>query len=94
LKCEATVSHFILSELTFDVKEYVQIFLQKFSMGPGTLYGVLRRMQNDGLIIMAEDNRRRKIYRITAAGEATLQGEYQRLTAMVRDGEIIRGNNG
>lgn len=63
----------------------------RLSMGPGTLYGVLSRMQNDGLIHMTEDDGRRKVYRITTEGKTALQAEYERLLAMVRDGENIGG---
>jgi len=63
-------------------------------MGPGTLYGVLARMQKDGLIRLDKDDGRRKVYRITPNGKIALQSEYQRLTLMVRDGEILgRGDN-
>jgi len=58
-------------------------------MGPGTLYGVLNRMQNDGLISLKTDDGRRKVYSITQSGYAALQAEYARLQAMVRDGSII-----
>jgi len=60
-------------------------------MGPGTLYGVLTRMENDGLISVALDDGRRKVYRITQDGTEALDAEYRRLRAMVRDGEAIGG---
>lgn len=59
-------------------------------MGPGTLYGVLTRMQKDGLISLAEDDGRRKTYRITAEGEAALRSEYRRLRSLVRDGRLLK----
>lgn len=59
-------------------------------MGPGTLYGVLSRMQKDGLITLTEDDGRRKIYSITADGEQALSIEYSRLMALVRDGKILK----
>jgi DNA-binding PadR family transcriptional regulator len=58
-------------------------------MGPGTLYGVLTRMQKDGLISLAEDDGRRKTYQITPAGEHALRIEYSRLKAMILDGNIL-----
>ncbi|MBQ8176813.1 MAG: PadR family transcriptional regulator [Oscillospiraceae bacterium] len=61
----------------------------RVSMGPGTLYGVLTRMQKDGLILIAEDDGRRKTYAITDSGKAALKEEYNRLKAMVSDGAII-----
>ena len=45
----------------------------RLKMGPGTLYGVLSRMQKDGLISLAEDDGRRKTYQITPEGEHALR---------------------
>ncbi|MEW9124139.1 PadR family transcriptional regulator [Geosporobacter ferrireducens] len=61
----------------------------RLNMGPGTLYGVLSRMQKDGLISLAEDDGRRKTYRITRDGEQALRIEYSRLMALIRDGKIL-----
>ena len=61
----------------------------RLNMGPGTLYGVLNRMQKDGLISLAEDDGRRKTYRITNEGEQALRMEYKRLIALIRDGKIL-----
>lgn len=55
-------------------------------MGPGTLYGVLTRMQKEGLICLDKDDGRRKSYRLTNVGIHALKEEYGRLSAMVRDG--------
>jgi len=61
----------------------------RLKMGPGTLYGVLARMQKDGLISLAEDDGRRKTYHITKEGEQALRTEYQRLKALIDDSEIL-----
>ena len=63
----------------------------RVQMGPGTLYGVLIRMQGDGLIQIVEDDGRRKTYVITADGKEALKQEYQRLLALVNDGAILEG---
>ncbi len=63
----------------------------RIKMGPGTLYGVLARMQNDSLIVMESDDGRRKTYRITKAGKEALIQEYQRLMSLIEDGEILKG---
>ena len=55
-------------------------------LGPGTLYGVLNRMKKDGWITLTAEDDRRKIYSITALGQAALQAEYQRIRQMVLDG--------
>jgi DNA-binding PadR family transcriptional regulator len=74
------------------MQEISDVSQGRLKMGPGTLYGVLTRMQGDKLIRMAEDDGRRKIYRITQEGEDALRVEYRRLAAMVRDGVVIEGS--
>lgn len=59
-------------------------------MGPGTLYGTIKRLLADGLIeevtgspeVDADDERRR-YYRITASGERVAAIEVARLRALV-----------
>jgi len=60
-------------------------------MGPGTLYGSVKRMLKDGLIEeTAErpdselDDQRRRYYRLTGLGEQVRSAELQRLEALVR----------
>lgn len=60
-------------------------------MGPGTLYGSIKRMLADGLIEeTAErpapelDDQRRRYYRLTGLGERARASELQRLEALVR----------
>jgi DNA-binding PadR family transcriptional regulator len=54
-------------------------------MGPGTLYGSLKRMMVSGLIESAgdEDGERRRHYGLTKLGRAVLQAEAERLEALV-----------
>ncbi len=58
-------------------------------MQPGTLYGVLTRLQKEGLISLAQDDGRRKTYSITTDGKQALRNEYKRLRATVKDGLIL-----
>ena len=58
-------------------------------VGPGTLYGLLNRLRKDKLIVLTEDDGRRKTYRLTPLGQAALQEEHARLTAMVEDGKWL-----
>jgi DNA-binding PadR family transcriptional regulator len=63
-------------------------------MGPGTLYGSIRRMLVAGLIDEAprrkrpDDDERRRYYRLTAVGRRLLEAELSRLTRVVR---VARG---
>ena len=58
-------------------------------MGPGTLYGTLNRLVDDGLIeettdrVTREDSERRRYYTLTGAGRAVAVDELVRLQAMV-----------
>lgn len=63
-------------------------------MGPGTLYGVLTRMNREGLIVLTEAEGRRKTYAITEAGQAALHQEYERIKRMVADGAILEEDRG
>lgn len=58
-------------------------------MGPGTLYGVLTRMNREELICLTGEDGRRKNYAITDAGREALRREYDRLKQMVADGKIL-----
>ncbi len=56
-------------------------------LGPGTLYGALSRLEERGLVEpLAADDRRRRPYRITAAGEAALEGRLRELEGISRAG--------
>ena len=59
-------------------------------MGPGTLYGVLTRMEAERYIEIVEDDGRRKTYAITETGRAALRAETERLRSMLDDQERWR----
>lgn len=58
-------------------------------MGPGTLYGTLKRLCDDGLIEETTDRgpradaERRRYYQLTTSGRATALSELARLRALV-----------
>jgi DNA-binding PadR family transcriptional regulator len=52
------------------------------SMGPGTIYGTLQRLTDAGLVEEAdggEAGARRRLYRLTREGRATLRAEAHRI---------------
>ena len=61
----------------------------RLEMGPGTLYGVLSRMNKEGLITLTGEEGRRKNYALTEAGRAALLTEYARLKRLVADGKLL-----
>ena len=56
-------------------------------VGPGTLYAMLAKFEENGIIQMTTSEGRRKSYIITEIGREMLQKEYDRLMVMVKDGE-------
>ncbi len=56
-------------------------------VGPGTLYAMLSKFEENGIIQMTTSEGRRKSYIITELGREMLQKEYDRLRIMVKDGE-------
>lgn len=61
----------------------------KVTLGAGTVYTILYKMENDGLIQVAREEDRRKIYRITPIGMAVLEAESRRILEL---GRIAVGN--
>lgn len=62
----------------------------RMKLGPGTLYGSIKRMLQSGLIAEsgerpdpALDDERRRYYRLSAAGRAALTAELERLEQAV-----------
>ncbi len=59
-------------------------------MGPGTLYGTLNRLLDDGLItettdrIARDDGERRRYYELTPSGRAVALEELSRLSTLVK----------
>lgn len=62
-----------------------------FTMGPGTVYGTLQRLEDSGQVEEAVAPRnadeRRRYWRLTPAGRAALRSESARLTALA---ELLR----
>jgi DNA-binding PadR family transcriptional regulator len=78
-------------------------------LGPGTLYGAIKRMLGNGLIEETEerpdpqlDDQRRRYYRLTDAGRRVAVAEAERLAGLVRaahekqllTGRLILGRTG
>ena len=66
-------------------------------MGPGTLYGSIKRMLADGLIEASDerpdpelDDERRRYYRLTNFGQRVVRAEAQRLEQVVRIAQAKR----
>jgi DNA-binding PadR family transcriptional regulator len=63
----------------------------KVRMSPGTLYGSLRKMLDDGLIeesFRPGDDERRRFYRVTKFGRAVAAAEAARLVSLLRHARL------
>lgn len=65
-------------------------------LSPGTLYGAIRRMLEEGLIVELserqrpdEDDERRRYYRITPFGRAVAHAEAARLATLLRQAKAV-----
>jgi DNA-binding PadR family transcriptional regulator len=62
----------------------------RLKLSPGTLYGSIKRMLEEGLIVemderpSRDDDERRRYYRITRFGREVAQAEADRLTTLLR----------
>lgn len=66
-------------------------------MGPGTLYGTIKRLLESGLVeesgerpVPELDDERRRYYRITGLGERVVRAEVRRLSTMIERSTLRR----
>jgi DNA-binding PadR family transcriptional regulator len=57
------------------------------SLGPGTLYGALARLEGRGLIEPLKSEDRRKPYRLTTLGEHALRARLDSMMTVARTGQ-------
>lgn len=71
-----------------DITEYVSRRTGgRVQLGPGTLYTILAKFQEDGLIEEIAVDGRKRTYRLTDKGKETYMDELGRLQMCLRDGE-------
>ena len=70
-----------------DIMEKVKTISHgRVMVGPGTLYAMLAKFEENGVIRLTASEGRRKSYVITEVGQQMLKQEYERLKTMVLDG--------
>jgi DNA-binding PadR family transcriptional regulator len=65
----------------------------QYRLGPGTLYDNLQKLANQGMVEeaprrAAEDDPRRRYYRLTPFGRSVLQADIARLESVVREAKL------
>jgi len=96
LPLTSTVFHILLSLADqerhgYGIMQEVEAMTRgQIRMGPGTLYGAIKRMLSANLIVESDerpnpgyDDERRRYYRLTALGQQVLGAEAQRLSHLV-----------
>ena len=73
-----------------DIMEKVKTISHgRVMVGPGTLYAMLAKFEENGVIRLTASEGRRKSYVITEVGQQMLKQEYERLKTMVLDGGSV-----
>ena len=67
------------------MKTVKQISKRRVHVGPGTLYAMLAKFEENGVIRKTAEEGRRKSYIITEQGKDMLREEYRRLITMTED---------
>lgn len=66
----------------------------RVKIGAGTLYNLLARFEEEGIIQQVAEQDRRKIYQLAGKGLDILQDEYKRLKQLIADGQEILEKGG
>lgn len=67
--------------LTKDIERFAGV-----SLGPGTLYGAISRLEDRGLIQAVGADDRRRPYRLTTAGRSSLKNAVGEMERVAREG--------
>ena len=65
----------------------------RVSIGPGTLYAMLQKFEDNEIIEKTREENRKKWYLITDAGKQMLEDELKRLESMLSDAKSTMKNN-
>ena len=79
-------------------KEVEKVSHGEVRMGPGTLYGTLQRLLDQGWIVVSSAplgvDERRRYYRLTSIGRKAAEAEVERMHALVRAARTVKINPG
>jgi len=74
----------------YGIVQHVKLITDnRITLGNGTMYGTLSKMEKDGLIQMILDDEKKKVYEITALGKEILLNEKQRISELYKNLEEV-----
>ena len=91
-------AYYILLSLTkerhgYGIMQHVQeITNGRISLGAGTIYGTLGKLEKADLIVMSKEEEKRKYYKISAKGVEVLEKELLRIEELYRNGKEVMSN--
>lgn len=78
----------------YEIMQYIDWLTEgRVKVGPGTLYGLLSRFEDDRYIDMVSDYDNKKVYLINPLGEEVLDEEIERLRLLLNDANKVKGGN-
>lgn len=78
----------------YEIMQYIEWLTEgRVKVGPGTLYSLLSRFEEDEYIEMVSDDDNKKTYLITGIGEKRLEKEIERLEQLLKDASAVKGGN-
>ena len=76
----------------YEIMQYIEWLTQgRVKVGPGTLYSLLSRFEEDEFIEMVSDADNKKTYLITQLGKKRLDIEIERLEQLLKDARLVKG---
>ncbi len=79
----------------YEIMQYISDLTDsRVKVGPGTLYALLARFEEDGTIVMVRELEKKKTYKISSEGRKLLEDEIHRLENLLEDARKILGGEG
>lgn len=77
----------------YEIMQYVDwLTKSRVTIGPGTLYSLLARFEEEQYIKMVSTKDNKKTYLITNKGSKLLEAEIKRLKSLLEDAQTVKGD--
>lgn len=78
----------------YEIMQYIEWLTKgRVKVGPGTLYSLLSRFEEDEYIEMVSDDDNKKTYLITDTGTEVVEEEIERLKLLLEDANTVKGGS-